>query len=58
MFVLNIRITYQDKIILGTLNMNNFQMLFLSVQKNIDIWITETKFDSTFTSSRFLISGF
>ena len=59
----NLRISYPNNIIIGHLNMNSirnkFEMLSSSVAQYVDIlMLSETKLDSTFPSTQFLINGF
>ena len=59
----NIRVSYPNNIIIGHLNINSirnkFEMLSLSVVQRVDIlMLSETKLDSTFPSTQFLINGF
>ena len=59
----NLRVSYPNNIIIGHLNVNSicnkFEMLSLSVAQYVDIlMLSETKLDSTFPSSQFLINGF
>ena len=59
----NLRVSYPNNIIIGHLNINSirnkFEMLSLSVAQYVDIlMLSETKLDSTFPSTQFLIYGF
>ena len=59
----NLRVSYPNNIIIGHLNINSirnkFEMLSLSVAQYVDILMSsETKLDSTFLSTQFLINGF
>ena len=59
----NLRVNYPNNIIIGHLNINSirnkFEMLSLSVAQYVDILMSsETKLDSTFLSTQFLINGF
>ena len=59
----NLRVSYPNNIIIGHLNINSirnkFEMLSLSVAQYVDIlMLSETKLDSTFPSTQFLINGF
>ena len=59
----NLRVSYRNNIIIGHLNINSirnkFEMLSLSVAQYVDIlMLSETKLDSTFPSTQFLINGF
>ena len=53
----------QNKLIIGNLNINSisnkFDQLKCMIEENLDILIiTETKLDSTFPTTQFLINGF
>ena len=59
----NLRVSYPNNIIIGHLNINSirnkFEMLSLSVVLYVDIsMLSETKLDSNFPSTQFLINGF
>ena len=59
----NLRISYPNNIIIGHLKMNSirnkFEMLNSSVAQYVDIlMLSETKLDSTFPSTQFLINDF
>ena len=59
----NLRVSYPNNIIIGHLNINSirnkFEMLSLSVTQYVEIlMLSETKLDSTFLSTQFLINGF
>ena len=59
----NLRVSHPNNIIVGHLNINSirnkFEMLSLSVTQYVDIlMLSETKLDSTFLSTQFLINGF
>ena len=59
----NFCISYPNNMIIGHLNINSirnkFEMLSLPVAQYVDIlMLSETKLDSTFPSTQFLINGF
>ena len=59
----NLRVSHPNNIIIGHLNINSirnkFEMLSLSVAQYVDIlMLSETKLDSTFPSTQFLINDF
>ena len=59
----NLRVNYPNNIIIGHLNINSicnkFEMLSSSVAQYVNIlMLSETKLDSTFPSTQFLINGF
>ena len=59
----NLCVSYPNNIIIGHLNINSirnkFEMLSLSVAQYVDIlMLSETKLDSTFPSTQFLVNGF
>ena len=59
----NLRVRNVNKLIIGSLNINSisnkFDQLRLLVDGKVDILIiTETKLDSTFPSSQFMIKGY
>ena len=59
----SLRVTYANNIVIGHLNINSicnkFEMLSLSVAQYVDnLMLSETKLDSTFPSTQFLINGF
>ena len=62
-YLSNFRVINMNRLLIGNLNMNSisnkFDQLKLFVQDKVDILvITETKLDSTFPTSQFLIEGY
>ena len=63
LFLKNLRVSYPNNVIIGHFNTNlirnKFEMLSLSEAQYVDIlMLSETKLDSTFQSTQFLINGF
>ena len=59
----NLRLSYPNNIVIGHLNINcirnKYEMVSLSVAQYVDIsMLSETKLESTFPSTQFLINGF